>query len=95
MAENKETTPALKITFDLFKNIKKKSITDDLHSLRSKTVSNLFEEFHTESPEPEALKYTLDFLVKMASDSKFGYYAHIVAEAKSHKNRDHLAEAFV
>ena len=46
MESSKETAPALKITFDLFKNIQKKSITDDLHSLRSRTVTNLFEEFH-------------------------------------------------
>jgi len=31
----------------------------------------------------------------MASDTKFGYYSSIVAEAKSHKNRKFLAETFV
>lgn len=31
----------------------------------------------------------------MASDTKYGYYAPIVAEIKSHKNRKNLAEIFV
>lgn len=31
----------------------------------------------------------------MASDTKFGYYAPVVAETKSHKNRNFLAETFV
>jgi len=31
----------------------------------------------------------------MASDTKFGYYAPIVAETKSHKNKGFLAEIFV
>jgi hypothetical protein len=37
----------------------------------------------------------LEFLVKIASDTEFGYYAPIVAEIKSHKNRNFLAETFV
>jgi len=41
------------------------------------------------------LKFILDFLVKMASDNKYGYYAPIVIETKSHKNRKFLAETFV
>lgn len=63
--------------------------------MRSRTVTNLFEEFHNENPDPQALAFTLDFLVKMASDPKYGYYSSIVAEAKSHKNRKFLAETFV
>ena len=66
-----------------------------MHSLRSRTVTNLFEEFHDSSPEPEALKFTLDFLVKMASYNKFGYDSSIVVEAKSHKNRNFFADIFI
>ena len=87
--------PLIKLSFDTMKNAKKKSVIDELHSLRSRTVANLFEEFHDVSPEPEALKYTLDFLVKMASDGKFGYDSSIVVEAKSHKNRGFFADIFV
>ncbi len=50
MESSKDTSPALKTNFDLSKNIKKKSIAEELHSLRSRTVTNLFEEFHNESP---------------------------------------------
>ena len=94
-AASKETTPAIKLTFDTNKNLKKKSVIDELHSLRSKTVANLFEEFHDASPEPEALKFTLDFIVKIASDPTFGYNSSIVVEAKSHKNRKFFADVFV
>ena len=85
----------MKSTFDIPKNVKANSIADQLHILRARTINYLFEEFHDSSPEPEALKYTLDFLVKMASDTKYGYYAPMVAETKSHKNRKFLAETFV
>lgn len=78
MAASQPSVPTIKLTFDTSKNAKKKSITDELYSLRSRTVTNLFEEFHDASPEPEALKFTLDFLVKMASDTKFGYDSSIV-----------------
>lgn len=54
---------------------------------RAKTVANLFEEFYSGDTEPEGLKFTLDFLVKIASDKKYGYSSSVVAEAKAHSNR--------
>jgi hypothetical protein len=78
MATSQSTVPTIKLTFDNSKNAKKKSIADELYPLRSRTITNLFEEFHDANPEPEALKFTLDFLVKMASDKKFGYDSCIV-----------------
>jgi len=36
----------MKLAYDVFKNIKKKSVAEELHLLRSRTVTNLFEEFH-------------------------------------------------
>ena len=41
------------------------------------------------------MKFILDFLVKMASDQKYGYNSSIVAEIKTHHNRGVLAEIFI
>lgn len=41
-AKDNVPAPALKMTFDAIKNTKKKSVAEELHSLRSRTVTNLF-----------------------------------------------------
>ena len=93
------TAPVQSVTKKNFRHtMKEKKITSNneaMHNYRKQVVSNLFEEFTPMNPEKVAMKYILEFLIKISAERQFGYQSLVISEVKSNNPRSVFTDMLI